>query len=322
MKRPTRTVKRKLNRAHRKPGTSARGIAREVIRTDMKKMKEGSRGLRKLSANGTARKNGATGNSASAPVFKHPKTELEAAIKRYVDLFDFAPIGYVSFDRVGRIEEINVAAARLLGDPRDRLIGRPFAPYVIEEDSALFLNHLLRCRSSESRVETELHLKKKGNGEIVAHLASSPVTSSMRNGTLLYQTAIIDLTERKRAEEAIRQSEKRYRALFDWVPVAVYTCDAKGLIQEYNQHAVELWGREPKRNDPSEKFCGSFKIFYPDGRPMPHHKCPMARALRGEKLTATDLEILVEQSSGARRNVLVSPTALRGRQGKTNRKVK
>ena len=101
MKRPTRTVKRKLNRAHRKPGTSAGGIAREVIRTDMKKMKEGSRGLRKLSANGTARKNGATGNSANAPVFKHPGTTLEAAIQRYVDLFDFAPIGYVSFDALG-----------------------------------------------------------------------------------------------------------------------------------------------------------------------------------------------------------------------------
>ena len=270
----------------------------------------------KFSGNGAVRKNGAIRQSASAPVFKHPKTELEAAIQRYVDLFDFAPIGYVSFDRVGHIEEINVAAARLLGGSRDRLIGRPFALYIIKEDSALFLNHLLRCRSSESRVETELHLKKR-NGEIIlAHLASSPMTSSMRDGALLYQTAIIDLTERKRAEETIRQSEKRYRTLFDLVPVAVYTCDAEGLIQEYNQHAVELWGREPKRNDPSEKFCGSFKIFYPDGRPMPHHKCPMARALRGEKLRATDLEILVEQSSGARRNVLVSPTALRGGQGK------
>ena len=249
-------------------------------------------------------------------VFKHPKTDLEAAIQRYVDLFDFAPIGYVSFDRIGHIEEINVAAARILGDSRDRLIGRPFAHYIIKEDSALFLNHLLRCRSSERRVETELHLKKR-NGEIIlAHLASSPMTSSMRDGALLYQTAIIDLNERMRADEAIRQSEKRYRTLFDLVPVAVYTCDAEGLIQEYNQHAVELWGRKPKRNDPSERFCGSFKIFYPDGRPMPHHKCPMARALRGEKLTATDLEILVEQSSGARRNVLVSPTALRGGQGK------
>jgi PAS domain S-box-containing protein len=316
MKRASGTSKRKRKRTHRKTQTSAGGIARELIRTDMKKMKDASPRLEKFSANGAGRKNGATGHSANAPVFKHPGTALEAAIQRYVDLFDFAPIGYVSFDPVGHIEEINVAAARLLGASRDRLIGRPFALHVTKEDSALFLNHLLRCRSSESRVETDLHLKKR-NGEIVlAHLASSPMTSSMRDGMLLYQTTIIDLTERKRAEEAIRHSEKRYRTLFDLVPVAVYSCDAKGLIQEYNQHAVELWGREPKRNDPSEKFCGSFKIFYPDGRPMPHNKCPMARALRGEKLAATDLEILVERSSGARRNVLVSPTALKNGQGK------
>jgi PAS domain S-box-containing protein len=316
MKRASRTSKRNKKRAQRTPQTSAGGIARELIRVDMKKMKSAPRALGKFSANGAARKNGATGDSANAPVFKHPGTALEAAIQRYVDLFDFAPIGYVSFDRVGHIEEINVAAARLLGASRDRLIGRPFTLYVTKEDSALFLNHLLRCRSGESRVETDLHLKKR-NGEIIlAHLASSPMTSSMRDGVVFYQTAIIDLTDRKRAEETIRQSEKRYRTLFDLVPVAVYTCDAKGLIQEYNQHAVELWGRAPKRNDPSEKFCGSFKIFYPDGRPMPHNKCPMARALRGEKLAARDFEILVEQSSGVRRNVLVSPTALKNGQGK------
>ena len=127
MKPATRRSKRKLKRGQRRPRTSAGQAAREVIRTDMKKMKGRARGLENFSGNGAVRKNGAIRQSASAPVFKHPKTDLEAAIQRYVDLFDFAPIGYVSFDRVGHIEEINVAAARLLGDSRDRLIGRPFA---------------------------------------------------------------------------------------------------------------------------------------------------------------------------------------------------
>jgi PAS domain S-box-containing protein len=316
MKRASGTPKDKRKRTERKRQASAAGAARELIRKDMKKSKAASRVPVKFSPNGAAKRNGTIKPSANAPIFKHPKTALEAAIQRYVDLFDFAPIGYVSFNRVGHIEEINLAAAQLLGGSRDRLIGEPFALHVTKDDSVLFLNHLLRCRSSESRVETELHLKKRDGEIIFVHLASSPVTSSMRDGVLLYQTAIIDLTERKRAEEAIRQSEKRYRTLFDLVPVAVYTCDANGLIQEYNQHAVELWGREPKTNDASEKYCGSFNLFYPDGRPMPHRKCPMARALRGEKLAAADLEILVEQSSGARRSVLVSPTALKNGQGK------
>jgi PAS domain S-box-containing protein len=268
------------------------------------------------SANGSRSRNGAIVQAPPKPVFKYPKTELEAAIQRYVDLFDLAPIGYVTFDRVGRIEEINVVATRLVGRPRKHLIGAPFVICVAQADAQLFLRHLLECRSSQGPVETEVHLKTRDGVEFPVLLSSTSASSSMKNGVLLFQTAIVDLSARQRAEESLRQSEKRYRTLFDLVPVAVYTCDAAGLIQEYNQHAVELWGREPKRNVSSEKFCGSFKIFYPDGRPMPHHKCPMARVLRGEKLTASDLEILVEQSSGARRNVLVTPTALKNGQGK------
>jgi len=267
------------------------------------------------SLNGSRSGNGAIVHPPK-PVFRYPKTELEAAIQRYVDLFDFAPIGYVTFDRVGRIEEINVTATRLVGRPRKHLIGAPFVVCVAKTDAQVFLRHLLECRFSKGPVETEVHLKTRDGVEFPVLLSSTPASSSMKNGVLLFQTAIVDLSARQRAEESLRQSEKRYRTLFDLVPVAVYTCDAEGLIQEYNQRAVELWGREPKTNDSSEKFCGSLKLFYPDGRPMPHHKCPMARALRGEKLTAPDLEILVEQSSGARRNVLVSPTALRGGQGK------
>src|SRR5512132_2665370 len=145
---------------------SAGAAARESTCADMKNMKRAPHRPRRFLANGAPRKNGATKRSASVPVFKHPKTELEAAIQRYVDLFEFAPIAYVSFDRVGRIEEINLAAVHLLGGSRARLIGEPFALHVMEKDGALFLNHLLRCRSSDSRVETELHLKKR-SGEII-----------------------------------------------------------------------------------------------------------------------------------------------------------
>src|SRR5207302_2733127 len=140
----------------------------------------------------------------------------------------------------------NLAAAKLLGRSRDLLIGRPFPLFVVRQDTQLFFDHLLRCRSSERQVESELRLKDV-HGEIVfAHLSSTPTVSTLRDGTLLYQTAIVDLTQRKRAEDALRRSEARYRTLFDLVPVAVYTCNADGVIQAYNQRAVELWGRKPE----------------------------------------------------------------------------
>jgi PAS domain S-box-containing protein len=298
----------------RKFRASADGIGRELIRAAMKEMKGMGPVSKKLSIDGAeSRRNH---NGAKQASFDHPTRQFEEAVQRYVDLYEYAPIGYVSFYRVGRIEEINLAAIQLLGRPRHRLLGSPFAVFVAKADSDIFLHHLLHCRSAKHSTETELHLQTPDGRTIPVQLTSVPIHSLMRDGTLLYQTAIVDLTARKRTEEAIRQSELRYRTLFDFVPVAVYSCDAKGLIQDFNQRAVELWGRKPKKNDPGEKFCGSFKMFYPDGRPMPHEKCPMARALRGEKFETGDLEVLVEGKNGVRRNVLVSPTAVKDSRGK------
>ena len=260
-------------------------------------------------------KDGASNRFMRRPAVQNPKTELEAATQRFVDLYDFAPIAYVSFGRTGRIEEANLAATELLGDPRDRLIGRPFAFYVADLD--LFMQHLLSCRTSERKVETKLRLKARKGQRIPAQLLSTPITSTTRNGVLLYQTAIIDLTERKSFEEKIQRSEERYRTLFDLVPVAVYTCDANGAIREYNRRAVELWGGEPGQNGEMPRFCGcSYKMYYPDGRYMPYEECPMARALRGEKLKAQDLEIIVERPDGERRNVIPAPRIITNIHGK------
>src|SRR6185437_10617935 len=88
------------------------------------------------------------------------------------------------------------------------------------------------------------------------------------------------------------------------------------FIQEYNQRAVELWGRDPVRNGQELRFCGSCKIYYPDGRPMRHEECPMARALRGEKLTSKDLEIIVERPDGKKRNVVPAPRVVTNERGK------
>jgi PAS domain S-box-containing protein len=257
--------------------------------------------------------NGRRDCTLSVHGLNQPKTALESAVQRYVDLYDFAPVAYVSFDRAGRVEEANLVATELLHESRDLLIGRPFAFYVADLDS--FLNHLLLCRTSQQEVKTELLLKNKKGQPIPAVLLSTPITSTTKNGVLLYQTAILDLRALKSAEAKLRTSEERYKTLFDLVPVAVYTCDADGIIQEYNQRAVELWGRELERNGDEPRFCGSHKIYYSDGRPMPHEECPMARALRGEKLTPKDLEIVVERPGGEKRHVIPAPRVVTDERG-------
>src|SRR5947208_17172152 len=126
----------------------------------MKKLKRLARKEKRSTRNGATRRPNRRrdryGNS-SIRRRRHPKTELEAAIQRFVDRYDFAPIAYVSFDRAGRLEEANLVATALLGEPRDRLIGRPFAFYLGDLD--LFLRHLLYCRTSPHHVEPVIEFK-------------------------------------------------------------------------------------------------------------------------------------------------------------------
>jgi PAS domain S-box-containing protein len=94
-------------------------------------------------------------------------------------------------------------------------------------------------------------------------------------------------------------------AILEVLPAAVYVCDAAGVVVRYNRKAAELWARQPVPGDPAELYCGSCKIFMPDGRFVPHDECPMAEALRtGEP--QRNIEAQFEQPNGNRVFVLVN----------------
>ncbi len=120
---------------------------------------------------------------------------------------------------------------------------------------------------------------------------------------------------RPRGKKELYESEERYRVLFDLSPVAVYSIDAAGVIREFNRVAAELWGREPALRDTDERFCGSFKLFRPDGTFMPHEQCPMAQVVSGQILEARDAEVLIERPDGSRIAVVVNIRPLKGPKG-------
>jgi PAS domain S-box-containing protein len=103
---------------------------------------------------------------------------------------------------------------------------------------------------------------------------------------------------------------KHFHRLLEALPVAAYTCDSQGLITFFNQHAVRLWGREPKINDPNDRFCGSFKLISIDGSPVAHEQCWMARALEtGQRYDGE--QIVVERADGSRVTVLAHVNPIR-----------
>ncbi len=129
----------------------------------------------------------------------------------------------------------------------------------------------------------------------------------------VHQHELVD--QAQRAEALARASEERYRVLFESGPVAVYSCDASGTIREFNRRAAELWDREPALGDTDERFCGSFKLFHPDGSFMPHDQCPMAEVLSGKIADVRDAEVLIERPDGSRMTVVVNIRSLKDGRG-------
>ncbi|HEV3168323.1 MAG TPA: histidine kinase dimerization/phospho-acceptor domain-containing protein, partial [Isosphaeraceae bacterium] len=111
------------------------------------------------------------------------------------------------------------------------------------------------------------------------------------------------VSQPRRSELPPSRSELQFRRLLEKLPAAAYTCACEGVITVFNTRAVQLWGREPKLNDPVDRFCGSFKLFSADGTPIRHDQCWMALTLQENKEYNGE-EIIVERPDGSRLTVL------------------
>ena len=121
----------------------------------------------------------------------------------------------------------------------------------------------------------------------------------------------------KAASRAIGLHEDGFKLpprLFEQLPFAIYICDPDGLVLRYNLRAAELWGRSPKLGDPNERFCGSYRMYRPDGSPLPPHECPMAEVLRCG-ISVRQQEVHIERPDGSRVIVLVDVETVKDRDG-------
>ncbi len=151
------------------------------------------------------------------------QNDLEISRSRYADLYDFAPVGYLTLNKHGQIVDLNLTAARQLGIERGRLLNKHFQYSVFQPDKKEFFSHLNAIFDRRERQIAEVRLSPKGGDQFYARLES--IYSEGEDGTELCRTNMSDVTPRNRAEEALRESQQMLHLVLDTIPARVFWKD-------------------------------------------------------------------------------------------------
>ncbi len=246
---------------------------------------------------------GASNVTRDVTARKRSEQALRDSEQRFRTLADASPSLIWFDDPAGECRYVNRRFVEFVGRPESEITGSKWQPLLHPDDGPAYVREFFQAQRERKPFQARVRIRRhdgvwrwieshalpylSSTGEYLGHVGASP-----------------DVTEAVEAEAALRDSEQRYRHLVHALPAAVYTCDREGRITLYNDAAVELWGRRPEVG--RDLWCGSWKIFQPDGTPLPLDACPMARtltqgrAIRGE-------EIVIERPDGTRRHVLAHP---------------
>ncbi len=198
---------------------------------------------------------------------RRTQSELEQSRSKYSDLYDFAPVGYFTFDKTGLILEVNLTGAEQLGMERRSLIKKPFSGFIHKDDQDLFYLHRQQVLKSKSRQNIEIRVKRVEGAEFHAHLECLPVLDKEGNVTLM-RTAISDITDHIRVELLLALAREEWERTFDAIPDIVMVTDPHHRITKANIALARKLG--VKREDLIGQFC--YNVIH--GTDKPPSYCP------------------------------------------------
>ncbi|HEY0680799.1 MAG TPA: HWE histidine kinase domain-containing protein [Steroidobacter sp.] len=233
--------------------------------------------------------------------------ELRRRIQDVEDFFENGAIGLHIVSGDGIILRANKAELDLLGYTAEEYVGRHIAEFHADAPVIGDILHRLSCGQKLERYPARLRAK---NGAIKHVLITS--NCRLEHGRMVNTRCFtMDVTELRQAEHAQRESERQMRDLLEALPAAVYTTDASGRITFYNKAAVDMAGCTPRVG---QEWCVTWRLYTPDGVPLPHDECPMAIALK-ENRPVRGAEAIAERPDGTRVPFIPYPTPLHDANG-------
>ena len=239
---------------------------------------------------------------------KNTEIALRRSETKLRDFIDNATIGMHWVGGNGRILWANQTELDLLGYQAEEYIGHSISEFHL--DTPVPEDILNRLGRGEVLRDYEARLRCK-DGSVRHVLIDS--SALFEDGKFAHTRCFIrDISDRKVMEDRLRESERRFRETIDMLPAAIYTTDAEGRLTHFNPAAVEFSGRMPELG--TDHWCVSWKMFLPDGTPMPHDQCPMAVALKEGRII-DGIECIAEKPDGKRVWFTPYPRPLRDAEG-------
>ena len=173
---------------------------------------------------------------------RRTQVELETARESYFDLYDQAPVGYITLNEKGQILEANLTASSLLGESRKVLVRQMFSQFILKGDEDIYYLMRKQLFKTGNRQNCELRMRKKGGPDFCARLDAT-LGLEKGSGAAMALVMLNDITEQKMVRERLVESEMRYRALFEHAAMGVAMIETRtGRYYDINQEYCDFLG--------------------------------------------------------------------------------